>query len=61
MCCELKITVANDEKKLSFKHLLYEPIQASTDDPTIKALINDAVKEFNDTPETVKIKIALEV
>jgi hypothetical protein len=61
---ELSITVKSNDKRMTTKHLIYEPCTISEDDPIIKGAIDDAVKEFGSADGDVfdiKVKITLEV
>mgnify|MGYP001571259027 CR=1 FL=1 len=58
---ELSITVKNDEKRQTTKHLVYDACAVCADDPIIKAYMDDAVKQFDAEPEDIAIKINLEV
>lgn len=61
MLSELSITVKNEEKRQTTKHLIYELYTVHEEDPIIKDLMDAAVKEFNATPDSVKVKITMEV
>jgi hypothetical protein len=61
MPSEISIIVKNEEKRMTSKHLIYEQYTVNTDDPIIAQLIDQAVKEFGSTPDSVKIKINMEV
>ena len=61
MLSELSITVKNEEKRQTTKHLIYELYTVHEEDPIIKELMDAAVKEFNATPDSVKVKITMEV
>lgn len=61
MPSEISVTVKNDEKRLTKKALIYEPYAVHEEDPTIKALMDEAVKEFNDEVDKVTVKIIMEV
>jgi hypothetical protein len=60
MVCEITVTIKNDEKKLTHKHLVYEDIRADTEDPIIKEFIDRALKEFDAPAETIRVKISLD-
>lgn len=57
----IKITIKNSEKKLVKDHLIYDPLELSTNDPIIKNLLDDAVTEYGDDPEKISITCKLEV
>jgi hypothetical protein len=64
MAFELSVTVKSDDKRMTTKHLIYEPCEVSEEDPIIKGAIDDAVREFGneDNQELdIKVKITLEV
>ncbi len=60
MLSEVTVVVKNEEKRQTTKHLMYDSYAIHEDDPIIKALIEDAVKEFNSEPDDIKVKIAME-
>jgi hypothetical protein len=61
MPSEISITVKNEEKRQTTKHLIYDVYAVHEEDPLIKDLMDRAVKEFNDTPDKVSVKITMEV
>lgn len=61
MPSELSVTVKNEEKRQTTNHLIYEPYAVHEEDPIVKELIEQAVKEFNATVDSIKIKISMEV
>jgi hypothetical protein len=61
MPSEISITVKNEEKRQTTKHLIYDVYAVHEEDPLIKDLMDKAVKEFNETPDKVTVKITLEV
>lgn len=61
MASELTVIIRNDEKKQTTKHLIYEDYQVRYDDPIIASCIQDAVKQFGQEPDDIKVKIALEI
>lgn len=64
MAFELSITVKSNDKRMTTKHLIYEPCSVSEEDPIIKAAIEDAVNEFGSHDNEVldiRVKITLEV
>lgn len=60
MLSQITIVVKNEEKRQTTKHLMYDAYAVHEDDPIIKALIDDALKEFNSEPDDIKVKIAME-
>jgi len=64
MAFELSVTVKSDDKRMTRKHLIYDPCVISVDDPIIKGAVEEAVKEFaNEDNEMldIRVKIMLEV
>lgn len=61
MLSEISIIVKNEEKRQTTKHLIYEVYAMHEEDPIIKDLMDQAVKEFNATPDKVTVKITMEV
>ncbi len=61
MLSELSITVKNEEKRQTTKHLIYDLYTVHEEDDLIKKHMDEAVKEFNATPDSVRVKITLEV
>lgn len=61
MVSEISITVKNEEKRQTTKHLIYEIYAVHEEDPTLKELMDQAVKEFSGTPDKVQVKIKMEV
>ncbi len=61
MASELTVVVKNEEKKQTTKHLIYEDYQVRYDDPIIANCIQEAVKQFGQEPDDIKVKIALEI
>ena len=63
-CCEITITVKDDEKTLRTKHLIYDPVTVSSVDPIIKNCIDETIKNFNADPNSdlkVTVSIKLDV
>lgn len=61
MCCELTITVKDNEKTLKTKHLVYETFCMNQDEPVIQELIADTIKQFKGTPDRVRVTSKFEV
>jgi len=61
MPSELSITVKNEEKRQTTKHLIYDVYAVHEEDPIIKEHMDNAVKEFNGTPDKVTVKIMMVV
>lgn len=58
---EITIRIKGEDKTMSFKHLVYELVEASAADPTLKALIDQAEKEFIGEIESIKLTIVMEL
>lgn len=61
MVAEVSIVVKNQEKRQTHKHLVYESFACHEDDVYLKSLIQEALKQFNEEPDDVKIKISITV
>lgn len=61
MLSELTVVVKNEEKRQTTKHLIYDVYTVHEEDPLIKDLIDQAIKQFNDEPDDIRIKISLEI
>lgn len=61
MASELSVTVKDAEKRLVKRHLIYEDYQAKDDDPIVEQCIRETVKEFGSEPESIKVRINIEV
>lgn len=61
MVSEISITVKNEEKRQTTKHLIYEIYAVHEEDAILKDLMDQAVKEFGATPDKVQVKIIMEV
>lgn len=61
MFSEISITIKNDEKRLNKKFMFYEEYTVSEEDPVIKDCIEQTLKEFNETPDSVKVCIIMEI
>jgi hypothetical protein len=59
MVAEITVTVRNEEKVLKSKHLIYDTFTTADCDPVLKECIDKAVKEFQSTPDSVKVRINL--
>ncbi len=50
------VKVSNEEKTLKYKHLIMETdIKASTEDPTLKGLVEAALTNFDGPAEDVQV------
>lgn len=61
MVSELTVIVKNEEKRQTTKHLIYDIFTVDEEDPTIKDLVERAVKQFNDEVDDVRIRISMDV
>lgn len=61
MAAEISITVKNEEKTLKTDHLVYDDFVCNEDDPLLKSLIDETVKQFNSEVENIKIRITITV
>lgn len=57
---ELSITVKDSESKYKRDFLIYDHCSLSLDDPVIKDAIETTVREFNRTPDTVKLNFKMD-
>lgn len=57
----LIIALSNETKKQIKNYQLFEEVMASHDDPCIKQHLEDAIKEFGEVVEKIKMKIDIEV
>jgi hypothetical protein len=60
---ELSVTVKNDDKRMTKKHLVYEECTISEEDPIIKGAIYEAISDFGAEKEDldIRVKISMEV
>ncbi len=64
MAFELSVTIKSDDKRMTTKHLIYDPCEVSEEDPIIKGAVEDAIKEFGREGGEVldiRVKISLEI
>lgn len=61
MFSELKVTIKDDEKRLSKEFPCYELITVDENDPFIKQCIEETLENFNGTPDNVKVTIIMEI
>lgn len=61
MPAEVTISVKNDEKRQSHKHLIYDKFTCDIEDAILKELVDNATKQFNDEVDDIKIKITMQV
>ena len=58
---EMSITLKNEEKRLTLKHLIYEACEISPADPIIIGAVESAIKEFGSQPDNIAVKINLDI
>jgi len=56
---ELTIKVSNEEQRLVQKHLLYDDLHLSKDNPVLLEKIKIAVESFKGTVEDVVVKVKM--
>ncbi len=61
MPAEISVTVKNEEKRQTHKHLVYDKFTCDIEDSVLKSLVDDAVKEFNADVDDITIKITMAV
>ena len=61
MVCEINVTLKDDETKLTKSFLVYDDIQANQNDPVIKDCIEQTMKIFGNEPDSIAVKIDIEV
>lgn len=61
MFSEISVTIKDDEKRLNKKFPVYEDFNVSDEDPIIKKCIDETLKNFDGTPDSVKVTIVLEL
>lgn len=58
---ELTVVLKDDERSYRQKFLIYHDYMANEDDPTVCECIDDARKNFAGEPETIQVKIHMEI
>lgn len=58
---ELTVTLKDDEKRTTHKFLIYDEISVRSDDPIILNCLSEAKKSFDGSPDSVKLKITMEL
>jgi len=53
---ELKIKVKDDSRTQVSKFLVYSDVNLSHEDQTIKAYVDQAVRDFQGTPEEISVR-----
>lgn len=58
---EITVILKDEERTYRQKFLIYEALTVSDNDPVILTCISEAKKNFSGDPESIKIKIHLEI
>jgi hypothetical protein len=58
---ELTVILKDSDRTYRQKFLIYEAYSTSSNDPLIQTCIEEAKKNFEGEPETIQIKIHLEI
>jgi len=58
---ELTVILKDPERTYRQKHLIYEPFSMCEDDQTIKDCIDKSLLDFPDKPESIQIKVSMEI
>jgi hypothetical protein len=61
MVCEISVTIKGEDKRLTTKHLCYDKITVEETDPTIKSCIDQTLKNFDGTPDSISVSIKMEL
>jgi len=61
MSIELKVTIKDEERKLTKDFNIYERVTLELDDPVISRCIKEARDEFKGEPEDIQIKATMVV
>lgn len=61
MACEITVTVKDEEKRLIKKFLVYEKIEVNENDPIIKGCVDEVIKDFGNSFDSIKVRINLEI
>lgn len=59
MSIELKVTIKDDERKLTKDFIIYENVTLIESDPIVKKCIDETLMEFKGEPEDIKVKATL--
>jgi hypothetical protein len=59
--CEINVTIKDDEKRLNKKFPVYEIVTTDENDPIIKQCIEETLKNFDGTPDDIKVIITMEI
>lgn len=57
---ELSVTIKDEEKRLNKKFAIYETISTDENDPIVNQCIEETLKNFDGTPDSVKYTITVE-
>ena len=58
---EVTVILKDESKRMSHKFLIYDDLKVSQLDTNIQECIRQAEKSFEGQPESIKIKVSLEV
>jgi hypothetical protein len=58
---ELTVILKDDDRTYRQKFLIYETHSTAHDDPVIERCIEEAYKNFEGEPDTIQVKIHLEI
>jgi hypothetical protein len=58
---EITVILKDSEKTLKQQYLIYDPYEVSIADQTIRNCILETKKSFEGVPESIKVKITLQV
>ena len=61
MSSELTVVIKSEDRTYRQKFLIYEQYTVSEDDPVINACKQEARKQFDGQPDSVQIKIHMEM
>lgn len=61
MVAEITVILKDEEKTLRTKHLIYDSFSVDISDPVINDCIQKTINEFTGKPDSIKLKINLEI
>lgn len=61
MVSEITVIVKDEERTLRQKYLQYELYAVDQHDPVIKSCIDQTLNEFQGEPDSVQVKISVEI
>ena len=61
MFSEITVIIKDDEKTLKKKFGIYDPYTVEENNEIIKNCIDETLKNFDGTPDDIKVKISLEI